>query len=377
MGSPRHAEVKRPKTRGRPFVESRLFGPRDSDTIRGMKRREFLRHVPKSAAGVAASAMAAGSAAARRDDEDPYRFKLGIYMPELDLPFDEELAKAKEIGAEYVWFNRLKGETDIARISDAEADRMAQRVERHGLKIFLLNAGNPFKGIHLTDLALDTLAEHPAFRKDMDNLVRSMQIASRIGVSAVGAFSFAWPGEYSAGKPTWPMRWMTRGGVIAENEMDKLVKAFSMVAEQAERHGVDVAVSMMPWNYTNTTANYRRVWERVGSKRLKVMWGPADNWNCGEADVATAGFQNIRPYLHGLHLKDVHVIDGHRLKFEYRPLGDGNVDYPTIFKSLRDHRLDVVLSVSTHFRPPSGSRIEAMEINYGKLKKLLRQVEQG
>ena len=349
--------------------------PAHSDRIAGMKRRDFLSRVPSSTAG--AAVLAAATASAARKDDGPYRFKLGMYLPELDLPFDQELAKAKEIGAEYVWFNRLKGETDVARMSDAEADRAAKRVERQGLRIFLLNAGNPFKQIHLTDLPLETLPDHAAFRKDLANLVRSMQIAARIGVGAVGAFTFAWPGEYSAGKPTWPMRWMTRGGIIAENEMEKLVKAFSIVAEQAERYKVDVALSMMPWNYTNTTGNFRRVCERVGSRRLKVMWGPADNWNCGEADVATAGFRNIRPHLHGLHLKDLHVVDGHRLDFEYRPLGEGDVDYPTIFKSLRDHRSDVVLSVSTHFQVPSGSRIEAMEMNYRNLKALLQQVEQA
>ena len=42
------------------------------------------------------------------------------------------------------------------------------------------------------------------------------------------------------------MRWMTRGGVIADVDMDKLLKAFSMVAVQAERYGVDVALSIMP-----------------------------------------------------------------------------------------------------------------------------------
>ena len=29
-------------------------------------------------------------------------FKLGMYLPELRLPFDEALAKAKEIGVEYI-----------------------------------------------------------------------------------------------------------------------------------------------------------------------------------------------------------------------------------------------------------------------------------
>ncbi|MCZ6676025.1 MAG: sugar phosphate isomerase/epimerase [Candidatus Poribacteria bacterium] len=304
-----------------------------------------------------------------------YRFKLGMYLPELRLPFDEALAKAKEIGAEYVWFNSLPDEPPIAEMSDAEVDRMGDRVARHGLKIFLLSAGNPFKQIHLTDLSLETMPEHPDFRKDFDDLVRAMQIAAQLGVDAVNAFTFAWPGEYTAGKPTWPMRWMTRGGVIADIDMEKWVKAFSMVAEQAERYGVDVALSMMPWNYTNTTGNFRRLAEQVGSQRIKVMWGPADNMNCGEYDVATAGFQNIRPYLHGLHLKDLHVIDGLHLNFEYRPLGEGDVDYLTVLRNLRDHRCDAVLSVATHFVPPSGSSEEAMRINYANLRALIRKVE--
>ena len=369
----------------------------DDNSI-GMPRRQFLSTVERATVGLAGSSFLlasntaeagvggdsqssrsrterGGAEEASWTDRTRYRFKLGMYLPELDLPFDQALAKAKQIGVEYVWFNRLADGPDIARMSDAEADRMAARVSQHNLKIFLLNAGNPFKTIHLTDLNVKTMGEHPAFRQQFNDLIRSMQIANRIGVGAVGAFSFAWPGEYTAGKPTWPMRWLTRGGVIADIDMQKLTAAFSMVAEQAERYNVDVALSMMPWNYTNTTGHFRRLVERIGSKRLKVMWGPADNMNSGEWDTATAGFQNVRPYLHGLHLKDLHVVDGVRLKFEYRPIGSGDVDYEMILRSLRDHRCDVVLSLSTHFRPPSGSREEAMRINYAKLSQLITKVE--
>jgi hypothetical protein len=61
-----------------------------------------------------------------------------------------------------------------------------------------------------------------------------MQIALDLGIDTVGTFTFAWPGEYSAGKPTWPMRWLTRGGYIANVDLDKLVMAFSLVMEEAE-----------------------------------------------------------------------------------------------------------------------------------------------
>ena len=109
------------------------------------------------------------------------------------------------------------------------------------------------------------------------------------------------------------------------------------------------------------------------------MWGPADNTNCGEWDATTAEFHDVRPYLHGRDLKDLHVIDVHHIHFEYRPIGSGQVDYRTVLRNLRDYRFDVVLSLSTHFRTQSGSREEAMRINYANanLQSLMREFEIG
>ena len=170
------------------------------------------------------------------------------------------------------------------------------------------------------------------------------------------------------------MRWLTRGGVIAEVDMEKLVKVFSLVLDRAEEYDVDVVLSMMPWNYTNTTGNFRLLAERLNSRRIKVMWGPADNMNCGEKDVATSGFINVRPYLNSLHLKDLHVIDGIQLNFEYRPIGEGDVDFPAILQNLKNNGSDVVLASATHFRPESGSPAEAMRINYANLNSLFERV---
>ena len=304
-----------------------------------------------------------------------HQFKIGMYLPELGLPFDEALATAKQIGVEGVWFNTLGADGPLLReLDDAAVDRMAAQVAGHGLEIFLINVGSPFKQIHLTDLELDRMEDDPAFRQEMDDLVRSMEMAARLGIGAVNAFTFAWPGEYSAAKPTWPMRWLTRGGYIADAEMEKLVRAFSLALEQAEKYSVDLALSMMPWNYTNTTGNFRRLAEALNSRRLKVMWGPSDNMNSGEADVATAGFLNIHPYLHGLHIKDLRVKNGIQLDFEYCALGEGDVDYPTILRSLRERGSDAILSVATHFLPSSGSREEAMRINVANLKRMIDEI---
>jgi sugar phosphate isomerase/epimerase len=305
-----------------------------------------------------------------------YRFKLGMYLAELQLPFDEALPKAKELGIKYLWVDRVWGGSPVARMSDEEVERLAESLAAHGLEVFVLSGGSSFKQVHLTELKLDAPDDHEGFRGDFAAIVRTMQIARRLGVRGITVHAFAWPGEYGdGGKATWPMRWLTQGGVIADVDMEKLTRIYTMLLEEAERYDVDLVVSMLPWQYTNTTNNFRSLAERLGSRRIKAAWGPADGTNCGEVDVATTGFNNVRPYLHALHLKDLRVIDGLHLKFEYCPIGEGDVDYPTILRNLRDHACDVVLSLSTHFRPPGGSAEDAMRINCDNLRRLISQVE--
>ena len=199
------------------------------------------------------------------------------------------------------------------------------------------------------------MAEHPQFKDHFARLERGMQIGARLGFRDVCTFTLAWPGEYTAQgrmSPTWPMRWATRGGIIGGADMDKLEKAFTLMLEQAERHDVNLVLMQMPWNYTNTTGNFRRVAERLASPRIKVMWGPADNVNCGESDTATAGFRNVRPYVHGLHMKDLRVNCGPELDFTYCPIGQGHTDYETVLRNLHEHGCPAFLSVASHYVPP-------------------------
>ena len=67
------------------------------------------------------------------------------------------------------------------------------------------------------------------------------------------------------------MKWLTRGGVIAEVDMRKLVAAFTLVLEQADKYGVDVVLGMRPFHYMSSTRNFRRLAERP---RLGPVEGP-------------------------------------------------------------------------------------------------------
>ena len=44
-----------------------------------------------------------------KTNRQQHHLKFGIWLDEMKLPFDEALAVAKRIGAEYVWFAELPG----------------------------------------------------------------------------------------------------------------------------------------------------------------------------------------------------------------------------------------------------------------------------
>ena len=304
-----------------------------------------------------------------------YRFKLGMDLQMTGLPLNRALSLAEELGATYGWFGDLHWA--VSEVTDATINGIGELAARHGVKLFLIGAGGAFSKIHLADLVLETLPDQPEFRRDFNRLIQTMQAANRLEVDSVLVYTFAWPGEYSAGKPTWPMRWLTRGGVIANVDMEKLLKVFSLVVEQAEKYNINIILGNLPWHYTNTTSHCRQLIEQLGSKRIKIMWHPSDNLTSGESDSATAGFINVRPFLHSLHVKDLRVINGLNLNFEYCPIGEGDVDYLTVLRNLRDHCTDAVFAVATHFTLPDADGADTMRINFSNIKSLISQVEAG
>jgi sugar phosphate isomerase/epimerase len=300
-----------------------------------------------------------------------YEFKIGMAL-QFNRPFREAVALGRELGARYGWVD-----LDFALAEVGDIDTIGKLTADHGIELFMLG-NNVFSGLYLTDIDLQRPLDHPQLQQHMDRLVAAMAAAAHLGVGTVLAYNFLWPGNWAS----WPMRWLTRGGVIAEIDLQKLERIFSIALEHAERYGVDIALGNLPWDYLASTANFRLFAERLGSPRLKLMWGPADNLTIGEFDSATAGFENIRPYLHSLHVKDLHIrpfaadgIERRDKRIDYRPLGEGDVDYPTILRNLRDTGSEAILAVYTHFEIENGTQSDVMRIQFDRLRKLIAGID--
>lgn len=301
-----------------------------------------------------------------------YTFKMGIFFDETGLPFERAAQLGHELGARYAEYF-LPPE----QLNEQYAHHCRRVLDDAGLQTHAVGSRpNPFKQVHIDQIELAALPTHPEFTHDLDLVRRAMDFARAVGAPNALASGFAWPGEFQRERrvsPTWPQRYATGGGIIPLAELDKLAKAFTIVAELADRHDINVAISVHPWEYANTSRNYCRIVERVGSPRLKAKWGPADAYNCGERDTVTTGYLNLRPYLTSLHLKDLRVLDGPACRFEYVPVGTGDVDYAALFRSFARDHTDIVIAVATHFRPPGGTLADAMRLNYANTLRLAEQ----
>ncbi len=304
----------------------------------------------------------------------PSPFRLGMLLDELALPFEQALPVAKQLGAEYIWWGDRPVGKAITDLGPREIEAMGECLALNGLKPLHIRAGYAFANMETASLYATPLNQNPAFQRDFASVTAAVSAAKRLGAGAICTFGFAWPGE-AAGKASWPMRWATRGGVISDADMDKLYEAFSQVIELAEKHDLDVVIFQMSWNYTNTTGNFKRVAERLGSKRFKVMYNPVDSLNSGEVDVLDRGFQSIRPYVHSVHFKGVRVVDGPRGKYQYCPLAEGDVDFETVLRQARAQTPNAVMSLATHYTPPDGSAITAMRTNMEYVKGLIDEID--
>ena len=50
-------------------------------------------------------------------------------------------------------------------------------------------------------------------------------------------------------------------------------------------------------------------------------------------------------------------------------MGEGDVDYPTILRNLRDTGSEAILAVYTHFEIENGTQSDVMRIQFDRLRK--------
>ena len=91
--------------------------------------------------------------------------------------------------------------------------------------------------------------------------------------------------------------------------------------------------------------------------------------------ILNTGYENLKPYLTSLHLKDTRTIDGPSCKFEWCELGTGDPDYAALFRTFARDRHDVLIAVAAHYAPPGGTPADGVGINHRKALELAKAAQ--
>ena len=134
--------------------------------------------------------------------------------------------------------------------------------------------------------------------------------------------------------------------------MDSLMR----LAEEAERVGEDMAVEPVYWHPLNDLETTENVFEKINSKRLKMIFDPAnvlENPRIDQAAYWKDWLYALGDRIEAIHMKD--FTEGPNKEYQPVNLGDGVIDYTEIIRWMKQHHPDIVI-VREELRPETALR---------------------
>ncbi|MCY0860675.1 MAG: sugar phosphate isomerase/epimerase [Sulfolobaceae archaeon] len=264
--------------------------------------------------------------------------KLGIISDEISQDFEHSLKVMKELGATHVEVRDLWGK-NVTRLSDSELAEMRRLIEKYGLT--LSNLDSPAFKIYFNDAK--------AYEEHLNILRKVIELTKRFDLKYTRIFTFWWQGEL-------------------DKYLDKLIEGFQPAIEMAEDEGVYLVVEN---EYSCTVGNgkeTKKFLQSLNSKWIKALWDPGNAFFTRETPYPD-GFNYVKEYIMHVHVKDAVVDNG---AFKWRPVGKGAIDYRGQFKELI--KMDVVVSLETHYIPQNGGKEEGTRESFKGILKILEEL---
>lgn len=246
------------------------------------------------------------------------KFKLGIITDEVSQDLDEVIELAKRYGLETLEL-RSVNDRGIHLHSDEEIEQIALKVKSAGLTVCALSA--------------------PIFKCDLDQpseieqhfaiASRSIDIARRLGAKFVRGFSF------------WAKEPFEQALPLVVEQLRKMAKLF-------EEAGLTFVLEFDPSVYASNGRKVRALLDQINSPNVQALFDPGnDLWDPDGEVPYPDGYEHLKGKIAHIHLKDA-IRKGDEI--EGVAIGNGEVDYASLFKRLVDDQYDGYLIVETHYR---------------------------
>ena len=251
------------------------------------------------------------------------------------------------------WDGRLIN-LDKASNSKSYCDEIIGILKKHDLELTELSthlqgqlvAVHPVYDIAFDGFAAEEVRGNPKDRQEwaVDQMMKAAKASQNLGLTAHATFSgaLAWPYLYP-----WPQR---PAGLV-EAAFDELAKRWKPILDQFDNAGVDVCYEIHPGEDLHDGITYEMFLERVGNHpRCCMLYDPSHYvlQHLNYLDNIDIYHEKIKMF----HVKDAElnptgrqgVYSGFQPWLQragrFRSLGDGQVDFKSIFSKLSGYGFD-------------------------------------
>lgn len=252
------------------------------------------------------------------------RQRVGLYEKALpnDISWEEKLKTTKLLGF------------DFLEISVDESDERRSRLDWSEEAIYKLRRICERQGIHIQSMCLSAHRKYPFGSRDSDirnraktHMEKALSFSYRLGIRVIQLAGYDVYYESSD-----------------EKTHQNFVDGIKLSSRLAERAGVMLAVEIMDTSYLNSLVKFEILNRTVGSPYFTAYpdVGNITGWNldvCSELLLAM-------PRITQIHLKDTKKIrPGFPGQFRNLVIGEGDVDFNAVFKTLKVTNCNVPLVV--------------------------------
>lgn len=135
-----------------------------------------------------------------------------------------------------------------------------------------------------------------------------------------------------------------------------MVDSIARLVEEAERVGMDMALEPVYWHPLEDLETSLRIFDQMGSSRLKMIFDPANVLEFPEIDQDVywrSWFDAFGDKIEAIHLKDFKY--GSNKEYQPLDLGEGVMRYHEIIRWLKENKPDIVM-IREELRPQTAQK---------------------
>jgi sugar phosphate isomerase/epimerase len=263
-----------------------------------------------------------------------------------------------EFGLEYAELQFL-WDKEVGDLTPAKVSRAQDLVKAHDVKVSCISR-HIFGGLLIGDVEKDS----PVYLAHIEALRRCIDMAQALDCPLVRVMSFRKEMILfgSHGAEQW---------VVSKGAWDKLLALMELPVRIAEERGVTLVVETGNNAMITSAILARKLFDGLGSSRLKLLWDPCNSLYCNERTYPD-GYEAIRGgYLGHIHIKDA-VMSISQATVGFRRLNTGHMApyLHDLADALRADQYDGVVSLESVYRPEGGSFEDGFRASVGVLKQI-------